>query len=113
MVTDAQVRLLRQKRMEGKKLETAAAIAAMSERSARKWQRGPLPSETEEPRTWRTRIDPFAAVWDDEIVPLLESDAKGVLQATGVLGWLQEKHPGEYDDGLLRTLQRRIRDWRA
>jgi hypothetical protein len=113
MVTDEQVRLLRQKRMEGKRLETAAATAAMSERSARKWQRGALPSETKKPRTWRTRTDPFAAIWDEEIVGLLKDDDKGVLSATTVLGWVQDKHPGAYDDGLLRTLQRRIRDWRA
>ncbi len=113
MVTDEQVRLLRQKRMEGKRLETAAATAAMSERSARKWQRGALPSETKKPRAWRTRTDPFAAIWDQEIVGLLRDDDKGVLSATTVLGWVQDKHPGEYDDGLLRTLQRRIRDWRA
>ncbi len=99
--------------MEGKRLETAAATAAMSERSARKWQRGALPSETKKPRAWRTRTDPFAAIWDQEIVGLLRDDDKGVLSATTVLGWVQDKHPGEYDDGLLRTLQRRIRDWRA
>lgn len=113
MVKDEQVRLLRQKLMEGKKQETAAAAAGMSERSARKWQQGPLPSETKAPRWWRTRVDPLADVWEREIVPLLVSDEKGALQATGVLGWLQDKHPGKYDDGLLRTLQRRIRDWRA
>ena len=45
MVTDQQVALLRQRRMEGKKQQTAAAMAGMSERSARKWQCGPLPSE--------------------------------------------------------------------
>src|SRR5262249_37684285 len=113
MVTDEQVRLLRQKRMEGKKLESAAAAAAMCERAGRKWQRGSLPSEAKKPRTWRTREDPFDEVWSKEVVPLLESDKKGVLQATGVLSWLQDKHPDEYEDGLLRTLQRRIRDWRA
>ena len=36
--------------MEGKTQETAAAKAGMSVRSARKWQSGPLPSETR--RTW-------------------------------------------------------------
>ncbi len=44
---------------------------------------------------------------------MLVTDDKGVLQATTVLGWLQDKHPGSYDEGLLRTLQRRLRDWRA
>jgi hypothetical protein len=113
MVTDEQVRLLRAKRMEGKTLETAAASAAMSVRAARKWQHGSLPSETKTARAWRTRTDPFETVWDREVVSLLASDDKSVLQATTVLGWLQDKHPGKYDDGLLRTLQRRMRDWRA
>jgi hypothetical protein len=113
MLTDAQVRLLRQKRMDGKTLEAAAAAAAMSERSARTWQAGPLPSDGKQSRSWRTRVDPFAEVWDAEVVPLLESDDRAVLQATTVLGWLQEKHPGRFADDLLRTLQRRLRDWRA
>jgi hypothetical protein len=113
MVTDEQVRLLRQKQMEGKKQETAAAAASMSVRSARKWQRGSLPTETKKPRTWRTREDPFAEIWNRDVVPLLGTDEKSVLQATTLLGWVQDKHPGKYDDGLLRTLQRRLRDWRA
>ena len=45
MITDRQVRLMRQKRMEGKTQEAAAAKAGMSVRSARKWQNGPLPSQ--------------------------------------------------------------------
>ena len=45
--------------MEGKTQQTAAAMAGMSERSARKWQHGPLPSETKTGRRWRTRPDPF------------------------------------------------------
>ena len=45
--------------MEGKTLETAAAMAGMCVRSARKWQHGPLPSETKQERWWRTRPDPF------------------------------------------------------
>ena len=43
LVTDGQVRRLREKRMSGKTL-AAAAVAGMSERTARKWQRGALPS---------------------------------------------------------------------
>jgi hypothetical protein len=38
VVTDQQVVLLRQRRMEGKTQQTSAAIAGMSVRSARKWQ---------------------------------------------------------------------------
>ena len=49
--------------MEGKTQETAAAKAGMSVRSARKWQRGPLPSQAKPEHRWRTRPDPFDGVW--------------------------------------------------
>jgi len=68
MVRDEQVELLRRKRMESRSQEAAAAAAGMSARTARRWERGPLPSEKKKPRSWRTRPDPFAAVWDSEIV---------------------------------------------
>jgi hypothetical protein len=113
MVTDEQVRLLRRQMTDGKTMATAAAVAGMSERAARKWKKGPLPSAAKRPRHWRTRQDPFEAVWQSEVVPLLESDEQGVLEAVTVLGALRERHPGEFHDGQLRTLQRRLRDWRA
>lgn len=113
MVTNVQVGLLRRKRMEKKTQETAAASADMSVRSARKWQTGPLPSETKKPRDWRTRPDAFAAVWLTVIVPLLVADTKGVLEAKTLIELLQEKRQGEFEGGQVRTLQRRMRDWRA
>ena len=113
MVTDAQVGLLRQRLMEKKTQETAAATADMSVRSARKWQAGPLPSATKRERDWRTRPDAFAAVWAAVVVPLLVADTKRVLEAKTLIEMLQEKHPGEFEAGQVRTLQRRMRDWRA
>ena len=114
MITDQQVVLLRQKLMEGKTQQSAAASAAMSERSARKWQRGSLPSERKKDgRNWRTRPDPFAEVWESDVVPLLLSDPNGELSATTILEWIEERHPGRFGRSQLRTLQRRIRDHRA
>lgn len=113
MKNDAEVRLLRRKLMEGKTLEAAAAAAGMSEETARKWRDGPLPSETKRARHWRTRKDPFADVWAEEIEPLLKADEEGTLEAQAVLAELQGRHPGRFSDGQLRTLQRRFRDWRA
>jgi len=113
MVTDEQVRLLRKKRMEGKTQTTAAAAAGMSERSARTWESGPLPSETKKERSWRTRPDPLGKVWTSELVPLLERDEERELEARTLLWELEKKHPGEYGERVLRTLQRRMRDWRA
>ena len=99
--------------MEGQSLEAAAAAAGMSERAARKWQRGPSPTAAKKERTWRTRADPFAAVWAAEIEPLLQRDEGGELQATTVIDVLIAKHPSEFDHGQVRTLQRHIRRWRA
>ena len=113
MVTDAQVGLLRQKLMEKKTQETAAATADMSVRSARKWQAGPLPSATKKERDWRTRPDAFAIVWATVIVPLLVADTKRILEAKTLIEMLADKQPGEFDAGQVRTLQRRMRDWRA
>jgi len=99
--------------MQGQTLEAAAAAAGMSERSARTWQDGPMPSATTTTRTWRTRADPFAAVWVTEIEPYLRSDEDGELLATTLMDELCRRHPGDFDPGQLRTLQRQIRRWRA
>lgn len=62
------------------------------------------------PHTWRTREDPFHAVWPELREALAgkpESTAKALFLA------LQERYPGQYPDGQLRTLQRRIQELRA
>jgi hypothetical protein len=114
MVTNEQVKLLRRKRMDDTITEqAAAATAGMSQPTARKWRDGALPTEAKPPRTWRTRQDPFESVWTTDVVPLLEADTRGKLKAKTVLGELNQKYPGEYGNEHLRTLQRRIRHWRA
>ena len=107
-MTDRQVALLRQRRMEGRTQETASVMAGMSVRSARKWQRGPLPAAMQEERQWRTRPDPFDGVWEEEIEPLLRSDPAGRLKATTIIEWLADQHPGRFSASQLRTLQRRL-----
>ena len=104
MITDRQVRLLRQKRMEGKTQETAAAKAGMSVRSACKWQSGPLPSATKPEHRWRTRPDPFDGVWEDEIEPLLRGDPTGKLKATTIIECPSTSSGG---GAASRSLQRR------
>src|ERR1700681_1859810 len=113
MVTDAQVRLMRQTRMNGKTQAAAAAASSMSLRTAREWDSGPMPTTTKQPRDWRTRPDPFAAVWQTDVESLLRSDLKGVLEAKVVLEVLRQRYPEQFQPGQARTLQRRFRDWRA
>ena len=114
LITDQQAVLLRQKLMEGKTQQAAAASSATSERSVRRWQRGALPSDRRRNRRgWRTRPDPFADVWERDVEPLLRSDPEADLSATTILEWLDERYPGRFSSSQLRTLQRRIRDHRA
>ncbi len=99
--------------MDGKGQKAAAAAAGMSERSARTWQEGALPSATRSARTGvrsRTRTRRSGTPrWSRCSRPT----DKRVLQATTLIELLQERHPGELSDGQARTLQRRLRDWRA
>jgi hypothetical protein len=73
----------------------------------RKYRHAPKPRT---PRTWRTRPDPFESVWD-EITRWLEE--RPVLTAKSVLSRLRKHNPGQYPDNQLRTLQRRVKEWRA
>ena len=58
---------------------------------------------------WRTREDPFKNVWTD-ILLWLQDEPDSIAKI--LLLRLNEKYPGQYGDGLLRTLQRRISEWR-
>ena len=62
-------------------------------------------------RDWRTRPDPFAGVWKEEIEPLLSKSSQ--LSPTTLFEKLQKEHPGEYQDSKLRTFQRRVSEWKA
>ena len=109
-ITDHQVQKYKQHRLKLSQV-AAAAKAGLSERSAQRIEHSEaLPSQRES-RAWRTRIDPLTAVWGSEVVPLLESD--GALNAVTLLEELQRRYPGDYDTTVLRTLQRRVRQWRA
>ncbi|MGA9523573.1 MAG: IS21 family transposase [Myxococcaceae bacterium] len=89
----------------------AALKAGMDRKTARKYaSAGKLPSELVTPRDWRTREDPFADDWAQVVEMLRESPS---LEAKTVFEVLCAKAPGRYDSGQLRTLQRRVRDWRA
>ena len=58
----------------------------------------------EGPRTWRTREDPFADVWQSEVVPQLVADTDGRLQVLTLFTVLCRRHPGRFQAGQLRTL---------
>jgi len=89
----------------------AAVRAGMDVKTARKYRRlGKLPSAVAVTHNWRTREDPFAEVWEAVRQELAVNPG---LQANTLLGALQRKYPGRFQDGQVRTLQRRIKTWRA
>jgi len=111
MVTDQQVRRL----FKLMKTQTtgcvAAAKAGMDEKTARKYVKaGNLPSELKVEHTWRTRTDPFEAHWEDIREKLANNPG---LEAKTLFEDLQRRFPGVFSDGQLRTLQRRVKRWRA
>ena len=109
-ITDRQVHLYMTKRKDHTQ-EVAAAKAGMSVRTARRVTKATeLPSQKPE-RDWRTRTNPFADVWDSEIVPLLRCSPK--LKAITLLRKLQEDHADRFPDSMRRTLERHISQWRA
>ncbi len=94
-----------------KTLASAAAKADMDEKTARKYKRlRMLPSEVKKPHTWRTRKDPFDSVW--EHVSSLLGVNSGLFGKT-IFQYLQREYPGKFADGQIRTLQRKIKNWRA
>ena len=109
-ITDHQVHKYKQHRNKLSQVASAAK-AGVSERSARRIEGAQsLPSQRPA-RGWRTREDPLSTVWDSEVIPLLQTDAR--LNAVTLLEELQRRYPGQWDASVLRTLQRRIRLWRA
>ena len=91
--------------------EIAAAKAGMDPKTARKYLAlNRLPSEVAKERHWRTRDDPFGEVWDQVKQQIEENPG---LEAKTLFEWLQREYPGRFTDGQIRTLQRRIKVWRA
>jgi hypothetical protein len=60
-------------------------------------------------RYWRTREDPFASAWP-RIQEWLEAEPDRT--AIEILRRLQNEQPGSFADGQVRTLQRRVKEWR-
>jgi len=111
MVTDNQVRILMKLINQNKMLKTTTAKAGMSEKTARKYRRsGKLPGQCKPIHDWKTHEDVFE---DDRrwVQDFLETNSG--LEAKTMFEALQRKYPGKYQDGQLRTFQRRVKQWRA
>src|SRR5712692_9445329 len=108
-ITDCQTRLFMSFRQTEPPV-IAAAKAGFSVATAYRIEQDPrLPSQKKVPRR-RRRQDPLIAVWDSEVVPLLKSTPG--LRAIAIFDEIRRRH-SEIGAGIRRTLERRIRAWRA
>jgi hypothetical protein len=91
-------------------VEVAAAKASISRSTAFRIKKNPiLPSQRPASRG-RRRPDPLESIFEAEVVPLLEA-ASGI-RPVAVYEEMLRRHP-ELGEGIRRTLERRIRSWRA
>ena len=88
----------------------AAAKAGFSGATAYRFEADPRPPSQKAKARDRRRPDPLAAIFDAEIVPMLEA-APG-LRAVAIFEEMRRRHP-ELPDGIRRTMERRVRGWRA
>ncbi len=91
----------------------AAAKAGFSERTGRRIEtdRRLPPPQSADRRLRRHTPDPFAGLWDAEIRPMLET--RPGLRPITLLEEMQRRHPDHDWDRLRRSLERRVRTWRA
>jgi len=93
------------------KVGLASIKSGMDRKTGRKYiKSGKLPSQQIREREYQTRLDPFEDDWPELKMMFKQAPE---LEAKAVFCWLVERAPGKYEPGQLRTLQRRIKQWRA
>ena len=88
----------------------AAAKAGFSASSGYRIVEDPTLPSTREQERGRRRPDPLADIFDSEVVPILRA-APG-LRSIGIFEEMKRRYP-DLNPGIRRTLERRIRAWRA
>jgi len=112
MVTpDRKVRKLMEEYQKTGKLSKAALRSDLDPKTARKYLKaGKLSSQMRVKHTWQTRLDPFDQHWG-QCEGILDDAPE--LEGKFLFEWMCEQYPGEYQEGQLRTFQRRVREWKA
>jgi hypothetical protein len=110
LISDQQVKKLWRFFDNGESISSASLKAGLHEKTGSKYLKlRTLPSKCNNQRSWRTRQDPFIGNWD-EIKEKIKKDPK--IPATVIFKDLQRQKPGFYNDGQLRTLQRKVKAWK-
>jgi transposase len=109
-ITYDTVNVYKRARDAGCSQSVSAHIANISERSGSRIEQGEHQPKSKGDRGWRTRVDPLAEVWQKELEPMLQREPR--LEATTLYEYLEERYPGQYES-TLRTVQRRVQEWKA
>ena len=110
-INDQQVRLYMRLRTDQTQT-TAAAKSGLSVATGRRAERDPRPpGAKKQRRSYRTRPDPLAGLWDEEIVPMLQA-ASG-LRPISLFDELARRYPDRIGPSFRRTLERRVAEWKA
>jgi len=98
----------------GETIEPSVELSRFVESLSTAWRDGEVrPTHRKPstgPRPWRTRVDPFEKVW-----PLVERwlNVQPDANAKIIFQRLQATMPEPFQPGQLRTLQRRVKEWRT
>ena len=88
----------------------SAAKASISTATAYRFEQDHRPPSVKAEPRGRRRRDPLVSFFDAEVVPMLTAAPE--LRAVAIFEEMQRRHP-DLPDGTRRTLERRIRAWRA
>lgn len=97
-------------RKQGLTQRKSSLIAEISERTGQRIDGGDHRSNRVTVVTPSPSRDPLAGVWQEELEPMLRREPR--LKPTTLFEYLEEEYPGKYPR-VLRTLQRRVREWKA
>ena len=109
MISKTQYRRLYKMINEGNTIKDASAKAGIDPKTARRYlsKDNPLQSPN---HNWKTRKNPFEVVWE-EISNMLSLQPR--LEAKTIFSYLLDKYPGRFQEGQLRTLQRKVKKWKG
>ncbi len=113
-IREAQSALVAATSPEVSEIPSGESLSKFLAKLPRLWRQGEVrpthASRVRGPRHWRTRQDPFEGVWGSVLVWLqAEPDATG----KALMARLQAEHPDRFSGAQLRTMQRRVKEWRG
>ena len=113
-IREAQSALVAATSPEVRETPTGESLEHFLAKLPRLWRQGEVrpthAARVRGPRAWRTREDPFEGVWGDVLVWL---QAQPDVTGKALMARLQAEHPDRFSAAQLRTMQRRVKQWRC